>query len=203
MISIHDNIVLVPIADVEHSCITFFIDAGANRESGKKVGIAHFLEHTLVAQAKFGITFEAETQLEYVLFQSTQCPNDTTKNLKKFKKLLFEDSIKKESFQVQQKRIQLELLASSQHMFQDVYAELFGKDSGQYRGWSGSVDGVTSITFDDIREHRKNFFHVDNLVIVVSGNFDKGEVLHEIANLKLQKSMKSVVRAHTLRNKII
>ena len=34
--------------------------------------MAHLLEHILAAQADFGITFEAETQLEYMLFQSTR-----------------------------------------------------------------------------------------------------------------------------------
>lgn len=204
MISTYDNIILAPTQNTTHSCITCFFGASANKENDEKGGTAHLLEHTLTAQADFGDTFEAETQLEYVLFQTTQLSEDTTLNLKKFKKLLFEDALNESVFITQQNRVKLELLTSYQHhMFQDAYGELFGHDSAQKRGWSGSLDSIESITFEDILEYRQNFFHDKNIIIVISGNFNESNVLMELSNPSLKEPVKLPSTPYSLKNKVV
>lgn len=44
-------------------------------------------------------------------------------------------------------------------------------------------DGVTSITANDLREFHSRFFRTDNMILAVSGDFDKDELLKELNRL--------------------
>ncbi len=189
MVRIIDNIVLAPIPKAGYSSIGFFIASGAICEQGDKVGTAHLLEHMLFAGNHFDLNVEAYTQLEQMVFLSTQLPENTVTNLSRLQDLLFKVPLQRKDLTIQRERIKLELLTAYQHCkYQGAYGKIFGKKSGQYSGWSGSPEDIESINFDSLEEYRQKYVTPERTVVVISGEFNDDDVMKTVSSLGLQCS---------------
>src|SRR5690606_21950885 len=118
------NIILLPTKDTKYSEIGFFIAAGSTHENDK-TGITHLLEHVISANPS-SLQIEAETQLEYMAFYSTQFADETAGVLKELHNYLFNIPLDEKNVEIQANRIELELKTVFQNeTYQKVYDQLF------------------------------------------------------------------------------
>ena len=182
------NVILIQKPGTKYSAIGFFIAAGSAREKHKS-GMAHLLEHVIYANPTT-LKLEAETQLEYMAFYSTQLSNETPRALKELYDYLFSTPLREKNVAIQAKRIELELQTAFQSSrFKKVYDCLFGKNSVQSRGWSGSAKDIKSITFDELVSFKNRTFNLENLVVVVAGDFNQIDVENAVRELKLEREI--------------
>lgn len=186
----------MPMFDTKYTSIGFFV-RNWTHENREKVGAAHVLEHVLWTQAEFGAAVSGQTQLESILFQTTQTKADTIDNLKKLVHLLFDIPLSEKDFLIQKERIKLEIQYVYSHdNFKSLYGEIFGNNSGQYNGWSGSVAEIEAVTFEDVKRFREKYFTPENIVLVVTGDFDEKELVDAIAVLDIQRSLSPLSLHH-------
>lgn len=187
MIEVIDNIVLAPIPNAGYSTIGFFVMAGSMYEDEMRSGTAHLLEHTLIAGEEAGESIEGWTQLEQMIFQSRQLPHKTTNCLHSLYDAVYKQPLKESDFIMQQERVRIELETAYQHNFyKEAYGILFGKHSGQHKGWSGYSEDIKLVTFEDITDYKGRYLTPDRTVVVVSGEFIKEDVMTILSELHLQ-----------------
>lgn len=198
------NVILIQKPGIKYSAIGFFIAAGSVHEKDR-TGIAHLLEHVIYANPTT-LKLEAETQLEYMAFYSTQSSDETPRALKELYDYLFSTPLREENVAIQANRIELELQTAFQSSrFEKVYDCLFGKTSGQSRGWSGSVKDIKSITFDELVSFKNETFNLENLVMVVAGDFNQIDVENVISEMKLERDLipQSFTQTNTTEQKMV
>lgn len=149
------------------------------------------LEHILVAQSKFGTSIDGFTQLEQLIFQSHQLPEHTESNLKLLYKTIFEQDFSHDDFLIQRDRIKFELKTVDQHrLYKKAYGHIFGKTSGQYRGWAGDVNEIEKVTFDHVLQYRNKYLTPERTITVVAGEFNKKKILKVLSESNLLRRYK-------------
>ncbi len=172
-----------------------FVKTGSKDESDQEEGISHVLEHMIFKGTSkrdyfqiseevdyLGASINAHTTKEETVFYI----NALTEFLEKSVDILFdivtnslipEDELKKE------KDVIVEEIKMYQDSPDDLVFELNYADciKGQYsKPIIGTEESVRSFTSEMIKKYYKERYTKDNILIVVSGNFDKKEIIEKI-----------------------
>ncbi len=172
-----------------------FVKTGSRDESDTEEGISHVLEHMIFKGTPTRNYFEISEEIDYLganvnahttKEETVFYINALTQFLGKSVDILFDivtNSTIDEKELEKEKDVIVEEIKMYKDSPDDLVFELNYADSinGQYgKPIIGTVESVKGFTAEEIRKYYKERYTKDNILIVVSGNFDKEEILQKI-----------------------
>ena len=172
-----------------------FVKTGSRDESDTEEGISHVLEHMIFKGTPTRSYFEISEEIDYLganvnahttKEETVFYINALTQFLGKSVDILFDivtNSTIDEKELEKEKDVIVEEIKMYKDSPDDLVFEMNYADSinGQYgKPIIGTEASVKGFTADEIRKYYKERYTKDNILIVVSGNFDKEEILQKI-----------------------
>lgn len=172
-----------------------FVKTGSRDESDTEEGISHVLEHMIFKGTPTRNYFEISEEIDYLganvnahttKEETVFYINALTQFLGKSVDILFDivtNSIINERELEKEKDVIVEEIKMYKDSPDDLVFEMNYADSinGQYgKPVIGTEASVKGFTADEIRKYYKERYTKDNILIVVSGNFDKNEIIQKI-----------------------
>ncbi|BBM45955.1 M16 family metallopeptidase [Leptotrichia trevisanii] len=172
-----------------------FVKTGSRDESDTEEGISHVLEHMIFKGTPTRNYFEISDEIDYLganvnahttKEETVFYINALTQFLGKSVDILFDivtNSTIDEKELEKEKDVIVEEIKMYKDSPDDLVFEMNYADSinGQYgKPIIGTEASVKGFTADEIRKYYKERYTKDNILIVVSGNFDKEEILQKI-----------------------
>ena len=172
-----------------------FIKTGSRDESDTEEGISHVLEHMIFKGTPTRNYFEISDEIDYLganvnahttKEETVFYINALTQFLGKSVDILF-DIVTNSTIDERELEKEKDVIVEEIKMYKDspddLVFEMNYADSinGQYgKPIIGTEASVKGFTADEIRKYYKERYTKDNILIVVSGNFDKEEILQKI-----------------------
>ena len=175
--------------------VGMFVKTGSRDESDTEEGISHVLEHMIFKGTPNRNYFEISDEIDYLganvnahttKEETVFYINALTQFLGKSVDILFDivtNSMIDERELEKEKDVIVEEIKMYKDSPDDLVFEMNYADSinGQYgKPIIGTEASVKGFTADKIRKYYKERYTKDNILIVVSGNFDKEEILQKI-----------------------
>ena len=172
-----------------------FVKTGSRDESDSEEGISHVLEHMIFKGTPTRNYFEISEEIDYLganvnahttKEETVFYINALTQFLGKSVDILFDivtNSTIDEKELEKEKDVIVEEIKMYKDSPDDLVFEINYADSinGQYgKPIIGTEASVKGFTAEEIRKYYKERYTKDNILIVVSGNFDKEEILQKI-----------------------
>ena len=172
-----------------------FVKTGSRDESDTEEGISHVLEHMVFKGTPTRSYFEISEEIDYLganvnahttKEETVFYINALTQFLGKSVDILFDivtNSTIDEKELEKEKDVIVEEIKMYKDSPDDLVFEMNYADSinGQYsKPIIGTQESVKGFTADEIRKYYKERYTKDNILIVVSGNFDKNEIIQKI-----------------------
>ena len=172
-----------------------FVKTGSRDESDTEEGISHVLEHMIFKGTPARNYFEISEEIDYLganvnahttKEETVFYINALTQFLGKSVDILFDivtNSMIDEKELEKEKDVIVEEIKMYKDSPDDLVFEMNYADSinGQYgKSIIGTEASVKGFTADEIRKYYKERYTKDNILIVVSGNFDKNEIIQKI-----------------------
>ena len=172
-----------------------FVKTGSRDESDTEEGISHVLEHMVFKGTPTRNYFEISEEIDYLganvnahttKEETVFYINALTQFLGKSVDILFDivtNSTIDEKELEKEKDVIVEEIKMYKDSPDDLVFEMNYADSinGQYsKPIIGTQESVKGFTADEIRKYYKERYTKDNILIVVSGNFDKNEIIQKI-----------------------
>ena len=172
-----------------------FVKTGSRDESDTEEGISHVLEHMIFKGTPTRNYFEISEEIDYLganinahttKEETVFYINALTQFLGKSVDILFDivtNSTIDEKELEKEKDVIVEEIKMYKDSPDDLVFEMNYADSinGQYsKPIIGTQESVKGFTADEIRKYYKERYTKDNILIVVSGNFDKNEIIQKI-----------------------
>ena len=172
-----------------------FVKTGSRDESDTEEGISHVLEHMIFKGTPARNYFEISEEIDYLganvnahttKEETVFYINALTQFLGKSVDILFDivtNSMIDEKELEKEKDVIVEEIKMYKDSPDDLVFEMNYADSinGQYgKPIIGTEASVKGFTADEIRKYYKERYTKDNILIVVSGNFDKNEIIQKI-----------------------
>ena len=172
-----------------------FVKTGSRDESDTEEGISHVLEHMIFKGTPARNYFEISEEIDYLganvnahttKEETVFYINALTQFLGKSVDILFDivtNSTINEKELEKEKDVIVEEIKMYKDSPDDLVFEMNYADSinGQYgKPIIGTEASVKGFTADEIRKYYKERYTKDNILIVVSGNFDKNEIIQKI-----------------------
>ena len=172
-----------------------FVKTGSRDESDTEEGISHMLEHMIFKGTPARNYFEISEEIDYLganvnahttKEETVFYINALTQFLGKSVDILFDivtNSTIDEKELEKEKDVIVEEIKMYKDSPDDLVFEMNYADSinGQYsKPIIGTQESVKGFTADEIRKYYKERYTKDNILIVVSGNFDKNEIIQKI-----------------------
>lgn len=172
-----------------------FVKTGSRDESDTEEGISHVLEHMIFKGTPARNYFEISEEIDYLganvnahttKEETVFYINALTQFLGKSVDILFDivtNSTIDEKELEKEKDVIVEEIKMYKDSPDDLVFEMNYADSinGQYgKPIIGTEASVKGFTADEIRKYYKERYTKDNIFVVVSGNFDKNEIIQKI-----------------------
>ena len=172
-----------------------FVKTGSRDESDTEEGISHMLEHMIFKGTPTRNYFEISEEIDYLganvnahttKEETVFYINALTQFLGKSVDILFDivtNSTIDEKELEKEKDVIVEEIKMYKDSPDDLVFEMNYADSinGQYgKPIIGTQESIKGFTADEIRKYYKERYTKDNILIVVSGNFDKNEIIQKI-----------------------
>lgn len=172
-----------------------FVKTGSRDESDTEEGISHVLEHMIFKGTPTRNYFEISDEIDYLganvnahttKEETVFYINALTQFLGKSVDILFDivtNSTIDEKELEKEKDVIIEEIKMYKDSPDDLVFEMNYADSinGQYgKPIIGTKESVKGFTAKEIRKYYKERYTRDNIVVVVSGNFDKNEIIKKI-----------------------
>ena len=172
-----------------------FVKTGSRDESDTEEGISHVLEHMIFKGTPARNYFEISEEIDYLganvnahttKEETVFYINALTQFLGKSVDILFDivtNSTINEKELEKEKDVIVEEIKMYKDSPDDLVFEMNYADSinGQYgKPIIGTEASVKGFTADEIRKYYKERYTKDNILVVVSGNFDKNEIIQKI-----------------------
>ena len=172
-----------------------FVKTGSRDESDTEEGISHVLEHMIFKGTPARNYFEISEEIDYLganvnahttKEETVFYINALTQFLGKSVDILFDivtNSTIDEKELEKEKDVIVEEIKMYKDSPDDLVFEMNYADSinGQYgKPIIGTEASVKGFTADEIRKYYKERYTKDNILVVVSGNFDKNEIIQKI-----------------------
>lgn len=190
--------------------VQFWLRTGTLNEDSRTNGLAHFLEHMifkkkeLVSQieAKGGF-FNAATSHDFTYFYITIPKSEVKFAFSALGELLFANSFDQNDYQREQKVIVEEIERSNEDPHRQIYnfinRSIYG-DHPYAQTVLGDKNAIERYTLTDLVAFYKKYYHPNNAVLVVTGGFNKKDILNSIK--LLEKYPREAVPAALIRDRI-
>ena len=172
-----------------------FVKTGSRDESDTEEGISHVLEHMIFKGTPTRSYFEISEEIDYLganvnahttKEETVFYINALTQFLGKSVDILF-DIVTNSTIDEKELEKEKDVIVEEIKMYKDSpddlvfetnYAECI---NGQYgKPIIGTEESVKGFTAEEIRKYYRERYTKDNILIVVSGNFDKDEIIQKI-----------------------
>ncbi|WP_055071355.1 M16 family metallopeptidase [Clostridium massiliamazoniense] len=174
--------------NISHSSFCIGLEAGANAEDEKNIGVAHALEHFLFKGTEnygeeeinkkldglFGFS-NAMTNFPYVIYYGTTFNDDFEDAFNLYSDIILKPSFTEEGFKEEISVIKQELSdwkGDLEQFCEDklLYNSLFGERIG--KRIIGTEDDIEEITLEKMKEFHNDFYVSENLVVSVVTSLD-------------------------------
>ncbi len=193
------RVLLLPDKSSNTVSVGVFIKNGSRYETESKNGISHFLEHMLfkgdisIRLDNLGAKYNAETSYETTHYYISGNKNDTEQFLTILKDIYTNDTFTKNDIEIE-KGVVIEELKMTLDDVNDVMNDWINKiifrNSGLKRPIIGTEKNILKFTESDLIKLKQIYYIPSNSLLVVSGNFNKINVMKTINNTfgKIPKS---------------
>ncbi len=187
------KIITIPLQHLHSAEIAIYFKVGSIDDPADKTGISHFLEHMMfkgnskylsasdidAAFEEIGGDVNAETSQESTSYYAQVHPDCVNEGLVLMSKLILTPKFK--GFRNERKVIREEALEEINEFGVNVCpgynsANLMWPDESLGQPVIGTLEGIASITREDIINHRNTFYTPDNAVLAISGKIDSDSV---------------------------
>jgi predicted Zn-dependent peptidase len=196
-----------PFKNIETASLGIFIKVGARYEKKSNKGIAHFLEHLLFKGSKSysytrikreiegrGGSLNGFTSQEFTAYYAHFLKKNLTIALDILLDMVFYPLLKKEDMEKERKVIMEEIkmyndLPSSRAI--SILEKLLWKNHPLGEDVIGTYSTIKKINREDLINFKNNYYLPFNMVISISGDFNKETVIRLLKNkIKEKKSVK-------------
>jgi predicted Zn-dependent peptidase len=193
------NTLLIPNTNTDIISIGMFIRAGSNKESIKNNGIAHLLEHLMFKSTvkrpqkkllddldNLGAKYNAGTTRDFTYYEIMGNKNDLDKILD----LIFDlycnpvydsNTIELEKGVVMEEK-KMNLDNSLRVLSDYIMSEIF-KGTPFEKLIIGTEESIKNITLNDVHNFHKQYYTLDNSLLVISGNFKKNNTISLVKDI--------------------
>ena len=171
--------------------IGLFVKAGVQYEKKKFIGISHLLEHLHFRELNnmnqddlyylmesMGTTLRAETYRDFIYFHMKVLPKYFEKTLDIWKGILQTHNWSIDALEKEKEVVIRQIAEYSDFNIDTISRQNYMGNISLSNQIMGSLEGIKKITSEDILEHKKKFFSSTNMVMCISGNFDKDAIEH-------------------------
>ena len=172
-----------------------FVKTGSRDESDTEEGISHVLEHMIFKGTPTRSYFEISEEIDYLganvnahttKEETVFYINALTQFLGKSVDILF-DIVTNSTIDEKELEKEKDVIVEEIKMYKDSPDDLVFETNyadcinGQYRKpIIGTEESVKGFTAEEIRKYYRERYTKDNILVVVSGNFDKDEIIQKI-----------------------
>ena len=172
-----------------------FVKTGSRDESDTEEGISHVLEHMIFKGTPTRSYFEISEEIDYLganvnahttKEETVFYINALTQFLGKSMDILF-DIVTNSTIDEKELEKEKDVIVEEIKMYKDSPDDLVFETNyadcinGQYgKPIIGTEESVKGFTAEEIRKYYRERYTKDNILIVVSGNFDKDEIIQKI-----------------------
>jgi predicted Zn-dependent peptidase len=160
----------------------FFVKIGSSYETTEEKGISHFLEHMLFKKRtnkldELGINYNAATSREYTYYEC-HGNKDQINELINLLFLIFTQSDFVESDVNKEREVIFEemkgdKMSTKKQIFESTIFKMFNKRNEEYSlPIIGTEESLNSITAKSLKLYFDKYYHYDNSVFVVVGDFN-------------------------------
>lgn len=189
------KIIFDKLENISTCSVGVFVKTGSKDESDKEEGISHVLEHMIFKGTEKRSYFQISEEIDYLgasinahttKEETVFYINALTEFLDKSVDVLFDivtNSVIDEEELEKEKDVIVEEIKMYQDSPDDLVFELNYLDSieGQYsKPIIGTEASVKSFSSEMIKKYYKERYTKDNMVIVISGNFDENEIIKKV-----------------------
>lgn len=188
------NIIFDHISNHQSVCIGFFLKKGSRDENNNQLGYSHFSEHMIFKGTKkydqkfisnyfdkVGGYINAYTTQELIVLYN-KVPKIYLNDTIKFMCEIFLNSIfDKKEFEVEKSVIINELHSEFEDAHEKIHEYFMNNlfpDQGLGLPIIGNEDSISNCKRDNLFEFYKDFFSLDDLLIVISGDIDKDKIIN-------------------------
>ena len=201
------------------SCINEFVPNGKNKPIKLPNGVAHFLEHKVFAQkedpqpeeffSKSGAISNAYTTFKNTTYLFSG-PNNIIDNVLYLLDFVQSPYFTKENVESEKGIIKQEIHMCDDNL-SDVLYEHIRKNVFYNNTFKESIIGtikdINKITPELLNTCYTTFYNPENMFLVVTGNFDKDELIREIENKEHEKKYKKIskikIEEHIEKDKVV
>ncbi len=196
------RVIFIEMPHIHSVVASAYIGVGSRYEDEKKLGISHFLEHMLFRGTKrFKNSFEllqaidnmggdsdAYTSPEHSAVVIQAHNKHIGKGLQILSDILLGGNFKPDDVEVERRIIQEEMkqfvdVKGDYVCIDDISFSMMWKDGSSETPLFGDEKTIAALTMEDLYGHHKKFFVPENIVLCVSGNFEKDTVYRQIGEL--------------------
>ncbi len=188
------RVISIPLKDARAVAVYVLVETGTKYEDKNQNGISHFLEHVCFKGTKkrlsahhinteldsIGAQTNAFTSYEFTGYYAKAHPKHLPKIMDVLSDIYLNSTFPKEEIE-REKGVIIEEINMYEDLpkrrVQDLFQELLYGD--QPAGWSviGKKEVIKRTTSDDFKKYRDKHYVAEGTIIVVSGNFNKSEIL--------------------------
>ncbi len=189
------EVIFDKLENISTCSVGVFVKTGSKDENDKEEGISHVLEHMIFKGTPtrncleiseevdyLGSSINAYTSKEQTVFHISALTDFLGKSLEVFFDIVTNSIIDEKELE-KEKDVIIEEIRMSKDIPEDLVIELNYADAieGQYsKPIIGTEESVKSFTSEMIRKYYRERYTKDNIIISVSGNFNKEEVIEKI-----------------------
>lgn len=192
-------------SNINNIIVKSYIDTGYIHETIDNLGINHLIEHVLVnsnsqckndcitEMNKKGIIMNASTGLNMINYYTMGIHSDLNKMINFIVETTLDiNNINDNIIEKEKKAVLNELLTSSNNSLMPLWNNLF-KNAYKYPGlknffnYKQQIDNLKVLNKEKLKEFYQKYYN--NIIFVVSGNFDKDNVLNIFNNLLKNKKI--------------
>ncbi len=193
------RVIYLEIPHIHSVVISAYIGVGSRYEEEKKFGVSHFLEHMLFRGTKrfknsfelfeaidnIGGDIDAYTSPEYSAAIIQVHNKHSEKGMRILGDILFGGNFRSDDIEIERRIIQEEMkqfvdVKGDYVGIDDMSFSLMWKDSAADTPLFGDEKTIANLRADDLHAHHKKFFVPENIVLCISGNFQKGMVTRHV-----------------------
>lgn len=202
------RILTVPMPHRDSSAVALWFKVGGRYENERVSGVSHFLEHMVFKGTKnrtgkqirqeiegVGGLLNAFTGEESTCFFAKLLRPHAMQALEILSDMLLYPTLDRHEFD-KEKTVILEEIKMYRdlpsHLVHEQLSELMWPDHPLGRAISGSIESVSELNRTKLAEHWSGYYHPENCLVSVAGNFDHTEVVREVSRLWNRQKQKHV-----------
>lgn len=181
--------------DVQGITVQFYFNGGSFNDPKGKLGVAHFCEHAFCNFPTAKMTreerssyeqklafFNAFTSVSKVWFDLRMTEQDFEEAIDFLTESFISIKLTQEEFDKEKKIIEDEIkIRNKRNNFQyyltsyrEIYKDIHYKNN--IASPAGTIETLSKITLDDLKEYVSQYFTLNNLIVAISGNISKKRV---------------------------